>query len=108
MMMLFTIAPVFGAETNTNDIMHISVNTTKLAQALNANNDQAEAIHYTMNMLDIATQSIAYEKEGEARRKMLENAVKDNVRLMRGVLNDKQFKRYLTLLNVTLVNRGLR
>ena len=39
--------------------------------------------------------------------KNAKNAINNDLRFMRSVLNKKQYKRYLLLLNTTLVNRGL-
>ena len=39
---------------------------------------------------------------------MMQNAINIDLRYMRIVLNDKQYKQYLRLLNTTLLNRGLR
>jgi hypothetical protein len=49
----------------------------------------------------------AYAKE-EDRADMVDKAVKKDIRYMHYVLDDKQYKKYLLLLNVTLSNRGLK
>ena len=43
-----------------------------------------------------------------SRKKMVEVAVKKDVRYMGYILNEKQYKTYLLLLNTTLRNRGLK
>ena len=46
--------------------------------------------------------------EADERESMVDQAVKKDVRYMHYVLNDKQYKTYLMLLNATLQNRGLK
>ena len=42
----------------------------------------------------------------ESRTLIVRNAVNKNIKNMYYVLNDKQYKKYLMLLNLTLENRG--
>ena len=44
----------------------------------------------------------------DARRAIMNNAIEKDLRWMRYILTDKQYHKYLTLLNVTLMNKGLR
>ena len=44
----------------------------------------------------------------EERAKMVEKAVTKDLAYMHTILNKDQYRKYLTLLNVTLVNRGLK
>jgi hypothetical protein len=41
-----------------------------------------------------------------SRDNFIKNAVDKNVKEMSYILNEKQYKKYLTLLNMTLKNRG--
>jgi hypothetical protein len=43
----------------------------------------------------------------ESRKTMMMNAISKDLRYMRIVLDSKQYKKYLLLLNFTLNNRGL-
>ena len=43
----------------------------------------------------------------DSRKSISKNAVDKNLKYMRMFLNDKQYKKYVMLLNTTLVNRGL-
>jgi hypothetical protein len=42
------------------------------------------------------------------RKALVDQAVKKDVRYMGFILDEKQYKKYLTLLNTTLTNRGLK
>lgn len=85
----------------------MTVNMRKLAVVLDLNLDQMEAVQdihnqfcYEMTMAAVAN--------GEDRAALVENAVKKDVRYMHYVLDEKQYKKYLLLLNATLQNRGLK
>ena len=49
----------------------------------------------------------ASNSSNESRKAVTKNAVDKNLKYMRMFLNDKQYKKYVMLLNTTLVNRGL-
>lgn len=44
----------------------------------------------------------------DARRAIMNNAIEKDLRWMHYILTEKQYHKYLTLLNVTLMNKGLR
>lgn len=84
----------------------MEVNYSKLGEALDLTSDQLEAVQdihreFCANMMSVAAANV------EARPAMMKNAINNNLRFMRMVLDRKQYKRYLLLLNTTLVNRGL-
>ncbi len=86
--------------TSNMEAYELNVNMDKLSEALNLADDQKEAvadIHHTFaSELMFAAQYGAND-----RKKLVARA------LERYVLNDKQFRTYLTLLNSTINNRGL-
>ena len=47
-----------------------------------------------------------YECDETSRDSVVRNAINKNIKEMRYILNEKQYKKYLVLLNVTLRNRG--
>ena len=78
----------------------------KLYAALDLANDQKEAvadIHHTF----ASELMFAAQYANSDRKALVERAIDNDVKWMRYVLNDKQFRTYLTLLNTTLNNRGL-
>ena len=102
-----------NAENENNNAMEatnaydMKVNMRKLAVALGLTLDQMEAVqdihHQFCNEMMLASQA-----EGDEQTSLLELAVKKDVRYMSYVLDEKQYRKYLQLLNTTLVNRGLR
>ena len=58
--------------------------------------------------LPAVLEMLAAQAEGDERNALVEQAVKKDVRYMNYVLDTKQYKMYLQLLNATLLNRGLR
>ena len=50
----------------------------------------------------------AAEYGNEERAKLVEKAINKDLAYMNTVLNKDQYHKYLTLLNVTLVNRGMK
>ena len=97
-----------NAEEMNANAFHVTVNTKALNKTLDTNNDQAEAVTTVMSLLDNQTMCVMTETNDETRKKMLANAVNENVKLMRSILNDMQYKKYLSLLNATMANRGLK
>ena len=74
--------------------------------ALSLNIDQVEAVadvhkNFTAEMMNAA---IAPAEEREA---MVDKAVNKDLKYMHTILSEKQYRKYLMLLNTTLKNRGL-
>ena len=82
-----------AASVNNVEAYELNVNMNKLSSALNLADDQLMfAAQYGSN----------------DRKALVDRAIENDVKWMRYVLNDKQMRTYLTLLNTTLNNRGLR
>ena len=85
----------------------MTVNMRKLGVALGLTLDQMEAVqdihHQFCNEMMLAAQAT-----GDERQTLVEKAVKKDVRYMHYVLDQKQYRKYLLLLNTTLRNRGLQ
>ena len=84
----------------------MSVNIRKLGEVLGLTVDQMEAVENIHNTFNAEMQLAAHANESD-RQEMVNKAVERDVKWMHYVLNQKQYRKYLTLLNVTLVNRGL-
>ena len=96
-----------AASLNSTEAYNMTVNMNKLAKALNLTTDQYESvaeIHKTFS----AEMMFAAQSKGEERNKMVEKAVKKDLAYMDYVLSKDQYRKYVKLLNVTLLNRGLR
>ena len=99
----------FAAEENTNATAAYNMNIKmgSLASALSLNIDQAEAVadvhkNFTADMMNAATAS------AEDRAAMIDKAVIKDLKYTHSILNDAQYRKYVMLLNATLVNRGLK
>ncbi len=108
-MMLMTTA--FAAEENTNAVNNLeaytlNVNMNRLAVALELCDDQRDAVEHIYHTF-AAELMFAATSGNNDRKAMVKRAVNNNVKWMRYVLNDKQMRTYLLLLNTTLNNRGL-
>lgn len=96
-----------AANVNNVEAYNMDVNIRRLASALGLTIDQMEAvedIHRTFN----AEMMVAAQANKDEREALVEKAVKRDVRYMHYVLDEKQYRKYLMLLNATLLNRGLR
>jgi hypothetical protein len=85
----------------------MTVNIRKLAVALDMSFDQMDAVqdvHHTF----CAEMMMAAQADKDQREDLVDQAVKKDVRYMRYILNEKQYRKYLMLLNATLHNRGLK
>ena len=74
---------------------------------MNLDFDQVDVVediqpaHFATEMMNA---SVA---EGSERESKIQNAIKKDLSYMRYILNDRQYREYVKLLNVTLNNRGL-
>ena len=96
-----------AASVNNVEAYELNVNMNKLSSALNLADDQKEAvaeIHHTF----ASELMFAAQYGSNDRKALVDRAIENDVKWMRYVLNDKQFRTYLILLNTTLNNRGIR
>ena len=105
---LLSMTATFAEDEKVNDVKNydMSVNYTKLGEALGLSKDQKEEVTdvhqaFCIDMLNAANAG------KEERESMVNLAVKRDIMYMRLILNDKQYRKYLLLLNTTLNNRGL-
>ena len=107
MVAMLSMTMAFAEGENANSVNNVeaydmSVNMNKLSEAL----DQMEAvaeIHHTFS----AEMMFAAQYNKEEREARVREAVDKDIKWMRYVLNEKQIRKYLVLLNATLNNRGL-
>ena len=85
----------------------MTINMRKLAVTLGLTFDQMDAVE-DIHRTFCAEMMLAAHANKDERDEMVEKAVKKDVRYMHYVLDEKQYKHYLLLLNTTLYNRGLR
>ena len=113
LVMLFTMSVYsFAEENNAAKVSEatkyeLKVNHRKLAYALNASNDQAEILGDVMTTFEQNMLFASTMENEESKGIIVGNSIKENLKWMRSILNDKQYKTYLRLLNLTLTNRGI-
>ena len=96
-----------AANVNNTEAYDMTVNMKKLAHTLGLTTDQMESvaeIHKTF----AAEMKFAAQSKGEERTKMVEKAINKDLAYMDYILSDEQYHKYVMLLNITLLNRGLR
>ena len=84
----------------------LNINMNKLSDVLELADDQKEAvadIHHTF----ASELMFAAQYSNNDRKVLLARAIDNDVKWMRYVLNEKQMRTYLMLLNITMNNRGL-
>jgi len=112
MVMMFTMSVYSFAEDNNatklanTEKYELKVNHRKLACALNMSKDQMEMSDEIISELERDLVFASCMDTEESSEKIVANAVKKNIKYMSYILNDKQYRKYLTLLNITLTNRG--
>ena len=92
---------------NNTESYNMTVNMNKLAKALSLTMDQVESVaevHKTFS----SEMMFAAQYGKDERAKMVEKAITKDLAYMHSILNSEQYHKYLTLLNVTLANRGLK
>ena len=108
---LLSMTTTFAAEEATNATAataayNMNIKMGPLADALSLNIDQVEAVadvhkNFTAEMMNAA---IAPAEERDA---MVGKAINKDLKYMHTILSEKQYRKYLMLLNATLKNRGL-
>ena len=93
--------------TNATAAYNMNIKMSSLADALNLNIDQCEAVadvhkNFTADMMNAAA------APAEERSSMIDKAVIKDLKYMHGILSSYQYRKYVMLLNTTLVNRGLK
>ena len=109
---LFSMTTTFAENENNNSVQDVktydmTVNIRKLAVTLGLTLDQMEVVADIHRNFCNEMMVAAYDESNE-RAELVDKAVDKDVRYMHYVLNAKQYKKYVTLLTLTLQNRGLK
>ena len=112
MVAMLSMTMAFAEGENVNSVNNVaaydmSVNMNKLADALSLTGDQREAVDNIYETFAAEMMYAAQNYSNDQRKDMVKKAINKNVAWMNYVLNDKQRRTYLMLLNTTLNNRGL-
>ena len=113
MVAVMSMTMVFAANENDNNNNNattsadkFNVSTYALSRALNLNIDQVDVVEDINRTFatEMMNASVADSSERQAK---VQSAIKKDLSYMRYILNDRQYREYVKLLNVTLNNRGL-
>ena len=111
MIAVLSMTTAFAEGENTNAVNNVEaykmdVNMDQLSKALNLGIDQREAVENIHNTFN-AEMQLAAQADSADRQERVKKAVDRDIKWMHYVLDEKQYRTYLTLLNATLNNRGL-
>lgn len=92
---------------NSTEAFVLNINNYRLGEVLGLNSDQYEALvdinkTFEVEMLNAGT------ADKNDRAEMLNKAIHHNLAYMKYILSEKQYRKYLTILNATMQNRGLK
>ena len=112
MVAMLSMTMAFAEGENVNSVNNVaaydmSCNMNKLAAALSLTADQREAVDNIYQTFTAEMMFAAQYYSNDQRNEMVKKAISKNVAWMNYVLNEKQRRTYLMLLNATLNNRGL-
>ena len=109
---LFSMTATFAADENASATAstaayNMNFNMGSLADVLSLNVDQVEAVSdvnksFTADMMNAAA------APAEERSGMVNKAIIKDLKYMHAILSQPQYRKYVMLLNATLVNRGLK
>ena len=101
-----TLTATFAKDEKANNVNNanaydMTVNMSRLSDALKLTVDQVESVAFCGEML------IASQANEDDRDALVKKAVNKDLKYMHYLLNDKQYRTYVMILNTTLNNRGL-
>ena len=112
MVAMLSMTMAFAEGENMNSVNNMaaydmSCNMNKLAEALSLTADQREAADNIYQTFTAEMMFAAQNYGNDQRKEMVKKAIDKNISWMKYVLNEKQSRTYLMLLNTTINNRGL-
>lgn len=113
LVMLFTMSvAMFAEDNNATEIERIEkydikVNNRKLANYLQLNEDQMDAVEAVITEFSNDLKFAAFECSDTNRKAVTKNLIDKNVKHMSYVLNKEQYHKYLVVLNATLNNKHI-
>lgn len=118
LVMMFTMAVYSFADNNDASVMktnnielnvkkfEMGINHRRLACVLGMSIDQMESTEAVIKQLQDNMALAGELKNEESSNRMVANAVKVNLKHMHYLLNEEQYRKYVMLLNLTLMNKG--
>ena len=86
----------------------LNINTRSLSRTLSLSDDQEEICSDVIKAFENDMLFAASNSSDESRKAVTKNAVDKNLKYMKMFLSEKQYKKYVMLLNATLANRGIK
>lgn len=94
-------------ETENVENYYIHVNEKSLSKSLGMSKDQMEICSDVIKEFENDMVFASSNAKGESRKSVTRNAIMKNMRYMKMFLDETQYKKYVSILNATLVNRGI-
>ena len=86
----------------------INVNINSLAKYLELSDDQIDIVDGIQKGFADGLRCAATMEDDESRKNMVSNSIEYDLQNMRYVLTNEQFRKYIKVLNVTIINRGIK
>lgn len=86
----------------------MNINMNSLAQALGLSFDQQDVVEDVNRIFNAELKNAAVASTADERKALFDKAVAKDLKNLRAVLSDLQYRKYVMLLNVTFTNRGVR
>jgi len=96
-----------AANLNKVESYDMTINMSKLSQALGLSTDQIQAVSEIHKSFSAEMMYVA-QYANEERNQKLDKAINRDLAYMKYILSEEQYRKYLTLLNLTLRNRGIK
>ena len=112
LMLATSTANILAAENSVNETenvenYYIHVNEKSLSKSLGMSKDQMEICSDVIKEFENDMVFASSNAKGESRKAVTRNAIMKNMRYMKMFLDEAQYKKYVLILNTTLVNRGI-
>lgn len=88
------------------EMYKFNINHEKLKKTLECDKEQADFVDYAVEEFENDMLFASTVSDSTSRDKVVRNAIKKNLNLMGMTLDKRQFRKYLMLMNLTLMNRG--
>ena len=105
-------ANILAGENSVNETENVEnycihVNEKSLSKSLGMSKDQMEICSDVIKEFENDMVFASSNAKGESRKAVTRNAIMKNMRYMKMFLDEAQYKKYVLILNTTLVNRGI-
>lgn len=94
------------AQTENVEMYKFNTHHGKLKEVLECGKEQADLVDYAIDEFENDMLFASTVSNVTSRNKVVRNAIKKNLNLMGMTLDKKQYRKYLMLMNLTLMNRG--